>query len=187
MFSAIQEKAKDFHICLLGSSCTKHMTLHKEWFHNLEPLPSLEDIYLSHGKSQQTKGMRSISLFLELVQKLDVQNVFYVHGLTQSLMSLGKFVTLGMKLKFEDDVCWISAKDVKKICENTIKKKGNLYQVGVGIVVETSIYCPKLMDMHVELNFSFLVLRPYYLTCGVSRSHVNYNNFPNFQEARMVL
>ncbi len=105
MFSTIQGKAKDFHICLLDSSCTKHMTFHKEWFHNLEPLPSLEDIYLSHGKSQQTKGMGSISLFLELWHKLDVHNVFYVHGLIQSLMSLGKIVTLGMKLKFEDDVC----------------------------------------------------------------------------------
>ncbi len=41
------------------------MTLHKEWYHNLEPLPSLEDIYLGDGKSQQTKGMGSISLFLE--------------------------------------------------------------------------------------------------------------------------
>jgi hypothetical protein len=65
MFSTIQGKAKDSHTCLLDSSCTKHMTLHKEWYHNLEPLPSLEDIYLGEGKSQQTKGMGSISLFLE--------------------------------------------------------------------------------------------------------------------------
>lgn len=61
MFSAIQGKAKDSHICLLDSSCTKHMTLHKEWFHNLEP--SLEDIYLGHGKSQQTKGMGQFPSF----------------------------------------------------------------------------------------------------------------------------
>jgi hypothetical protein len=58
--------------------------------------------------------MGSISLFLELGHKLDVHNVFYVHGLIQSLMSLGKIVTLGMKLTFEDDVCLISTKDVKK-------------------------------------------------------------------------
>jgi hypothetical protein len=96
MFSAIQGKAKDSHTCLLDPSCTKHMTPHKEWFHNLEPLPSLEDIYLGDGKSQQTKGMGSISL-LQLGHKLDVHNVFYVHGLTQSLMSLGQIVTLGMK------------------------------------------------------------------------------------------
>jgi hypothetical protein len=126
MFSAIQGKAKDSHICLLDSSCTKHMTLHKEWFHNLEPLPSLEDIYLGHGKSQQTKGMGSISFFLELRHKLDVHNVFYVHGLTQSLISLGQIVTFGMKLRFEDDVCWISTKDMKRKCENTIKKKREL-------------------------------------------------------------
>jgi hypothetical protein len=57
MFSTIQGKPKDSHICLLDFSCTKHMTFHKEWFHNLEPLPSLENIYLGDGKSQQTKGM----------------------------------------------------------------------------------------------------------------------------------
>jgi len=75
----------------------------------------------------------------------------------------------------------------KKIVNIQLRKKGNLYQVGVGIVVETNVYCPKLMDMHMELKFSFLVLRPYCLACGVSRSHVNYNNFPHFQEARIIL
>jgi hypothetical protein len=42
-----------------------------------------------------------------------------------------------------------------KRCEKNVKiqlkKEGNLYPVGGGIVVETSIYCPMLMYMHVEL------------------------------------
>jgi hypothetical protein len=70
--------------------------------------------------------MGSISLFRELGHKLDVHNVFYVHGLIQSLMSLGQIVTLGMKLRFENDVCWISTKDVKLKCENTIKRRREL-------------------------------------------------------------
>jgi hypothetical protein len=70
--------------------------------------------------------MGSISLFLELGHKLDVHNVFYVHGLIQSLMSLKQIVTLAMKLIFADDVSWISTKDVKKKSENTIKKKREL-------------------------------------------------------------
>ncbi len=46
MFLAIQGKTKDSHTCLLDFGCTKHMTPHKEWFRNLQPLPFLEDIYL---------------------------------------------------------------------------------------------------------------------------------------------
>jgi hypothetical protein len=41
--------------------------------------------------------------------------MYTMHGLTQSLMSLRQIVTLQMKLRFEDDVCWFSTKDVKKM------------------------------------------------------------------------
>jgi hypothetical protein len=42
-------------------------------------------------------------------------------------------------------------KRCKKKKKIQLKKEGNLYPIGIGIVVETSIYCPKLMDMLVEL------------------------------------
>ncbi len=52
-------------------------------------------------------------------------------------MSIGQIVALGMQMLIKDDTCWISTKNSQGIVSKIkVKKEGNIYPMGVGILVE---------------------------------------------------
>jgi hypothetical protein len=52
-------------------------------------------------------------------------------------LSIGQAIALGMQMLIKDDTCWIFTKNSQGIVlKIKVKKEGNLYPMGVGILVE---------------------------------------------------
>lgn len=115
----------------LDTRATHHMTYALEYFTTITYLDTPLQVCLSDDSIQKTYGYGDVVIQLPHGRQITITDVYYVPGLTKSLISINELTSRGMIVAFMSTGCRIISHTLqaKQFCI-TCPKQGNLYPLG---------------------------------------------------------
>ncbi|XP_049936006.1 retrovirus-related Pol polyprotein from transposon TNT 1-94 [Nymphaea colorata] len=96
-------------VWFVDSGCSNHMTGNKSFFKDIDETIQL-DVWLGDNNRISVKGKGTAIIKSETGMEKFINDVYYVPGLAQNLLSVGQLVQKGYTLLFENDACEIKNK-----------------------------------------------------------------------------
>ncbi|WVZ89307.1 hypothetical protein U9M48_035729 [Paspalum notatum var. saurae] len=99
-------------VWIMDSGCSRHMTGHRKWFSNLNPVSTKE--YITFGDNGQGKvmGVGSVSLSA----KLSLREVAFVRNLGFNLVSVSQLLDEGFEVRFKKGACCVLDAEETLVC-----------------------------------------------------------------------
>ncbi|KAJ9566188.1 hypothetical protein OSB04_002154 [Centaurea solstitialis] len=111
----------DGHVRYMDSGCSKHMTGKKELLANFKSKYG-GNVRFGNKLSAPIMGYGDI-----LHDKITINKVAYVEGLSHNLLSIGKFCDKGLEVNFRETRCCVRTYEGMELIRGT--RKSNLYKV----------------------------------------------------------
>ncbi|WVZ89082.1 hypothetical protein U9M48_035536 [Paspalum notatum var. saurae] len=122
LYLTLQDRGME-DVWIMDSGCSRHMTGHRKWFSNLNPVSTKE--YITFGDNGQGKvmGVGSVSLSA----KLSLREVAFVRNLGFNLVSVSQLLDEGFEVRFKKGAC--CALDAEKTPVCSLLPFGQVFRV----------------------------------------------------------
>lgn len=118
-FTATGEENVDWYV---DSGASMHMSCKRDWMYNMTKA-SVSNITVANSAPLPVQGVGSVDIYPAQGNKIQVNNVLYVPGLSVNLLSVSAVVGAGYKVIFSNQGCDIHNDTGDLICSALLKKK----------------------------------------------------------------
>ncbi|WVZ75718.1 hypothetical protein U9M48_023753, partial [Paspalum notatum var. saurae] len=108
---------------IMDSGCSRHMTGHRKWFSNLNPMSTKEYIIFGDNGQGKVLGVG----FVSLSAKLSVREVVFVRNLGFNLVSVLQLLDEGFEVRFKKGACYVL--DAKETLVCSLLPFGQVFRV----------------------------------------------------------
>jgi len=144
---------------LIDSGASRHFTGYKEALSYLVEKKTNLKIILGDNATYPVKGIGTITLHLNYIQTIHLQEVLYVSDLKKNLVSISAMEDKGFKVAFIDGKVWIWHRNPKDVFTLGFRVDG-LYQVGGSplgaFASDTSLQCELWHRRFAHLHYKAL-------------------------------
>jgi hypothetical protein len=102
---SLSAETDDIDAWFVYSRASLHMTCNKNWYTNFKEIQNGASIYLGDDRTHQIKGYIDIHVTLSNGTICHIQNVVYVLGIKENLISMSTIIDHNLKVEFFKNYC----------------------------------------------------------------------------------